>query len=89
MSLLLLLAATIVPASETFTCTQCRSDGSAGGNRTAARSVSPIGGDLSCAMVRGEWALRWAGSNINYPQKGVKEATGSRQMTWLTEGIHD
>lgn len=38
---------------------QCRSDGSAGGNRTAAWCVSPIGGDLSCAMVRGGWALRW------------------------------
>jgi endonuclease YncB( thermonuclease family) len=39
---------------------QCRSDGSAGGNRTAAWCVSPIGGDLSCAMVRGGWALKWA-----------------------------
>lgn len=38
---------------------RCRSDGSAGGNRTAAWCVSPIGGDLSCAMVRGGWALRW------------------------------
>lgn len=37
----------------------CRSEGSAGGTRTAAWCVSPIGGDLSCAMVRGGWALRW------------------------------
>lgn len=38
---------------------RCRSAGSAGGNRTAAWCGSPIGGDLSCAMVRGGWALRW------------------------------
>lgn len=37
----------------------CRSDGSAGGTRTAAWCVSPKGGDLSCAMVRGGWAARW------------------------------
>lgn len=37
----------------------CRSDGSAGGNRTAAWCVSPQHGDISCAMVRGGWALRW------------------------------
>lgn len=37
----------------------CLSEGSGGGNRTAAWCVSPIGGDLSCAMVRGGWALRW------------------------------
>lgn len=39
---------------------RCRSDGSAGGNRTAAWCVSPIGGDLACAMVRSGWAARWA-----------------------------
>lgn len=39
---------------------RCRSVGSAGGSRTAAWCVSPRGGDLSCAMVRGGWALRWA-----------------------------
>ena len=33
--------------------------GSAGGNRTGAWCISPIGGDLSCAMVRGGWAARW------------------------------
>lgn len=38
---------------------QCRSDGSAGGNRTAAWCVSPRGGDLSCAMVASGWAARW------------------------------
>jgi endonuclease YncB( thermonuclease family) len=37
----------------------CRSQGSAGGSRTAAWCVSPRSGDLSCAMVRGGWALRW------------------------------
>lgn len=37
----------------------CRSDGSAGGNRTAAWCVSPQHGDINCAMVRGGWALRW------------------------------
>lgn len=37
----------------------CRSDGSAGGNRTAAWCVSPVGGDLSCAMVQNGKALRW------------------------------
>ena len=37
----------------------CRSEGSAGGSRTAAWCVSPRSGDLSCAMVRGGWALRW------------------------------
>ena len=37
----------------------CLSEGSAGGNRTAAWCVSPISGDLSCAMVLGGWALRW------------------------------
>jgi endonuclease YncB( thermonuclease family) len=38
---------------------QCRSVGSGGGTRTAAWCVSPKGGDLSCAMIRGGWALRW------------------------------
>lgn len=38
---------------------RCRSDGSAGGNRTAAWCVSPINGDINCAMVRDGWALRW------------------------------
>jgi endonuclease YncB( thermonuclease family) len=37
----------------------CRSDGSAGGNRTASWCVSPKNGDINCAMVRGGWALRW------------------------------
>lgn len=38
---------------------RCRSDGSAGGKRTAAWCISPKWGDLSCAMVRGKWAVRW------------------------------
>lgn len=38
---------------------RCRSVGSAGGNRTAAWCVSPQAGDVSCAMVRGGWALKW------------------------------
>lgn len=38
---------------------RCRSVGGAGGNRTAAWCVSPASGDLSCAMVKGGWALRW------------------------------
>lgn len=38
---------------------RCRSDGSAGGNRTAAWCVSPTQGDINCAMVRDGWALRW------------------------------
>lgn len=37
----------------------CRSDGTAGGDRTAAWCVSPKGGDINCAMVAGGWALRW------------------------------
>lgn len=40
---------------------QCISDGSGGGNRTAAWCVSPIGGDLSCAMVAMNMAARWDG----------------------------
>ena len=38
---------------------RCVSTGSAGGDRTGAWCVSPKGGDLSCAMVRGGWAARW------------------------------
>ncbi|RZI61437.1 MAG: hypothetical protein EOP94_00380 [Zymomonas sp.] len=38
---------------------RCRSEGSAGGARTAAWCVSPRGGDLSCAMVRRGLALQW------------------------------
>jgi len=38
---------------------QCRSDGSAGGNRTAAWCVSADNVDINCAMVNGGWALRW------------------------------
>lgn len=37
----------------------CRSDGSAGGSRTAAWCISPIFGDLSCAVVREGGALKW------------------------------
>ena len=37
----------------------CLSVGSGVGNRTAAWCTSPKGGDLSCAMVSGGWALRW------------------------------
>ena len=37
----------------------CLSVGDGAGNRTAAWCVSPIGGDISCAMVAGGWALRW------------------------------
>lgn len=38
---------------------QCRSTGSAGGDRTGAWCVSPLSGDVSCAMVRGGWAAPW------------------------------
>lgn len=38
---------------------RCTSVGGGGGSRTAAWCISPRGGDLSCAMVRGGWALRW------------------------------
>jgi endonuclease YncB( thermonuclease family) len=38
---------------------RCLSNGSAGGNRTGAWCVSPKGGDVNCAMVRGGWALKW------------------------------
>ena len=38
---------------------KCVSTGPAGGDRTGAWCVSPHGGDLSCAIVRGDWAARW------------------------------
>jgi endonuclease YncB( thermonuclease family) len=38
---------------------QCHSVGGAGGTRTAAWCVSPVSGDISCAMLRGGWALKW------------------------------
>jgi endonuclease YncB( thermonuclease family) len=38
---------------------ECRSDGSAGGLRTAAWCTSPALGDLSCATVRAGGALQW------------------------------
>lgn len=38
---------------------RCQSDGSAGGNRTAAWCVSSRVGDINCAMVAGGWAARW------------------------------
>ena len=37
----------------------CRSDGGAGGNRTAAWCISPKSGDVNCKMVKGGWALVW------------------------------
>ena len=37
----------------------CRSDGGAGGDRTAAFCVSPRSGDISCNMVKGGWAAKW------------------------------
>ena len=37
----------------------CRSDGSAGGDRTAAFCFSPQSGDVSCNMVAGGWAAKW------------------------------
>lgn len=46
----------IVVRSATMTC---RSDGSARGSRTAAWCVSPVFGDLSCAVVRSAAAARW------------------------------
>ena len=39
---------------------KCRSDGGAGGKCTTAWCVSPKSGDLSCAMVKGGWALKWS-----------------------------
>jgi endonuclease YncB( thermonuclease family) len=38
---------------------RCLSEGSGKGSRTAAWCVSPSAGDLSCAMVRSGYALRW------------------------------
>lgn len=38
---------------------KCRSDGSAGGNRTASWCVSPRTGDINCTMVNSGWAARW------------------------------
>ncbi len=38
---------------------RCLSTGEAGRDRTGAWCVSPRGGDLSCAMVRGGWAAKW------------------------------
>lgn len=38
---------------------QCQSMGDGVGSRTAAWCVSPKSGDVSCAMVKGGWALRW------------------------------
>jgi hypothetical protein len=37
----------------------CHSEGSAGGNRTAAWCRLPSGADLSCAMIRTRTVLRW------------------------------
>jgi hypothetical protein len=46
----------IIVRSVTMTC---RSEGSAGGSRTAAWCSSPTIGDLSCAVVQAGGALRW------------------------------
>lgn len=37
----------------------CRSEGSAGGNRTAAWCRLPNGADLSCSMIQTRTVLRW------------------------------
>ena len=37
----------------------CRSEGGAGGNRTAAWCQLPSGADLSCAMIKTGTVLRW------------------------------
>ena len=39
---------------------RCRSDGSGKGSRTAAWCSTDRVGDLSCAMVKSGYALRWA-----------------------------
>lgn len=39
---------------------RCQSEGSAKGERTAARCWTPAGVDLSCAMIASGYALRWA-----------------------------
>jgi endonuclease YncB( thermonuclease family) len=46
----------VIVRSATMTC---RSDGSAGGSRTAAWCTSPLFGDLSCGVLRAGGALRW------------------------------
>lgn len=38
---------------------RCRSDGPAGGNRTASWCLSSRAGEINCAMVTGGWAARW------------------------------
>ena len=38
---------------------RCVSVGDGVGTRTAAWCVSPLAGVVSCAMVKGGWALRW------------------------------
>src|SRR3712207_5911379 len=38
---------------------RCLSEGSGKGSRTAAWCTSPTAGDLSCAMVRANFALPW------------------------------
>lgn len=38
---------------------RCRSEGSGKGSRTAAWCVSPSAGDLSCAMAKSGYALKW------------------------------
>jgi endonuclease YncB( thermonuclease family) len=38
---------------------RCVSAGNGVGVRTAAWCVSPLAGDVSCAVVKGGWALRW------------------------------
>jgi endonuclease YncB( thermonuclease family) len=39
---------------------RCRSEGGAGGKRTAAWCISPVHGDISCEMVKAGLAVRWA-----------------------------
>lgn len=39
---------------------RCRSDGNAGGIRTAGWCQSPKSGDVNCAAVEAGFALRWA-----------------------------
>lgn len=46
----------VTVAAPTMTC---RSEGSAGGSRTAAWCRSPNVGDLSCSVVRAGGAIRW------------------------------
>jgi endonuclease YncB( thermonuclease family) len=38
---------------------ECISVGNGVGARTVAWCISPLAGDISCAMVKGGWALRW------------------------------